>query len=98
MAHARNDFKDSNWLHTILLIGGGLLCGHGIVLLIFSFGFTDATGNVVPLNTNFAEVGFNGLDNLHPLGMFDLSVPMVVVGLIAMIFANATAWKRTGGY
>ena len=93
MATTEDTFEDPNILHFILLIGGGLCTGTGILNLYWSFGWEGAD-----INANNAEIGFNGIDNFQLLAAADYAIPLLVVGLFSMIIANATAWKRTGGY
>lgn len=80
-------------IYLALYVLGGLCIGTGLVNLYFSFG--DPAG---PLNSDFAHVGFTGLDNIVPLPPSDFAVPLVVIGILCMIYGNATAWKQTGGY
>ena len=81
-------------LHLGLFLAGGASLGTGILFLFWSFGWE--TGQ--PLNSDFAQIGFNGLDNISLLQGGEIAVAMVVVGLVCLIFGNATAWKETGGY
>lgn len=80
-------------LHLALFIVGGACLGSGITLLYWSFGLESG-----PLNGDFATVGFNGLDNISLLSGAEAAVALVVVGLVCLIFGNATAWRETGGY
>lgn len=93
MADHSEPRNDSNLLHLVLLIGGGLCLGTGILNLYYSFGWIGGD-----LNANFAQVGASGVDNLSTLPMADLAIPLVAIGALMLIFANATAWRETGGY
>ncbi|MCB9681438.1 MAG: hypothetical protein H6733_08190 [Alphaproteobacteria bacterium] len=76
-----------------LLVAGGLCLGFGIVNLFYSFGWPGGD-----MNSNFALVGFSGLDNIELLPASNYSIPLVVIGGIMLIIVNAGAWKKTGGY
>lgn len=80
-------------MHFALLIVGGLCLGMGILNLYYSFGWPG--GN---LNSNFAIVGFNGFSELEILPAWMVSFPLVLIGAVCLIAANATAWRQTGGY
>ena len=70
-----------------------LLMGTGVVNLYYSFGWTGGD-----LNSNHALVGFSGIDNLSLLPDSNYAIPLVVIGGLCLIIANATAWKATDGY
>lgn len=95
MGHdASHDIQDDfNPLHLGLYLFGGACAGSGLLALYFSFG--SPTGD---LNQNVDLIGFSGLDNIQALGAADFAIPMVVVGALSLIFANAVAWRKTGGY
>jgi len=40
----------------------------------------------------------NGLDNSSLMPGAERSVALMVIGVVSMVFANATAWRETGGY
>lgn len=84
---------DTNYAHIALFILGGLCLGTGIMNLYWSFG--APTG---PLNSDYRAVGFTGLDNLMSFDASDYSIPMVVVGLVCLVYGNTIAWRYTGGY
>jgi hypothetical protein len=89
----REALEQPNLLHLILYIGGGLCTGAGILLLYGSFGWEAG-----PLSSDFASIGFSSLDNIHPLGASDYSIALVVAGALALVYASATAWKKTDGH
>ncbi|MCB9664295.1 MAG: hypothetical protein H6732_09290 [Alphaproteobacteria bacterium] len=80
-------------LHVALLIAGGLSLGTGILFLIDSFGWAGGE-----FNKDFAQIGFSGLDDISLLPASQISFPLIVIGAICLIVANATAWKQTDGY
>ncbi len=79
--------------HLALFLLGGLCVGSGLMTLYFSFGWPEGM-----LNSNFAKIGFSGLDDIVALGASDFSIPLLVVGLVCLIYGNAIAWRHTGGY
>ncbi len=81
-------------LHLALFLVGGCLLGAGIVTLYGKVGVE----NVPDLNGDFAAIGFNAIDNLTTLPNMELSVVMIVLGIAALVFGNATAWRETGSY
>ncbi|MFK7928860.1 MAG: hypothetical protein AB8H79_11780 [Myxococcota bacterium] len=80
-------------MHLALFMVGGACLGTGIILLYFAFGWPEG-----PLNSDFAQIGFNGLDNISIMPGAEISVALIVIGIVSMVFANATAWRETGGY
>ncbi len=91
--------EDGNIVYLFGLIGAGVLLGTGIVGLFYSFGFDAGQESYrTPLNTDFAQVGFSGLDNIGLLTAGEFSIGLVVAGLLIMVVLNASAWKSTGGY
>lgn len=85
-------------LHLGLLLFGGLTLGTGLLNLYYAFGRECPSGEACGMNENFAVVGFSGLDNIALLPPSQFAIPMVVVGAVCLIFANATAWRETNGY
>ncbi|MBW1880017.1 MAG: hypothetical protein JRI25_18200 [Deltaproteobacteria bacterium] len=79
--------------HFALFILGGLCVGAGLLSLYWSFGWDGGA-----LNSNYAATGFSGLDNISALDASDYSIPLVVVGISCLVYANAIAWRYTGGY
>lgn len=80
-------------LHLALFVIGAGCAGAGLVMAYHSFGWPEG-----PLNSNFAEIGSNGLDNIELLPGAELAVALIVVGIVALVYANATAWRETHGY
>ena len=66
--------------------------GYWYPNLYWSFGNGDT-----PLNSDFAAVGFDGLDNIALLDNFDFAI-LIVAGLACLVIANMNAWKETDGY
>ncbi len=80
-------------LHLALFLIGGACAGTGIVNLLGAFGAPSGD-----MNQNFAVIGADALDNIGAGPTFDFAIPLVVVGVLCLIFANAIAWRKTGGY
>jgi len=81
-------------LHLALFLVGGACLGSGIISLYGSFGWAGGAD----LNGDFAQIGFSALDNLALLPGAEVAVVLVVIGLVCLIYGNATAWRETGGY
>jgi hypothetical protein len=81
-------------LYLSLFLIGGACVATGILNLYWSFGYEGGS-----VSEHISEVGFTALDNVAwPLQNAQFSIPLVVVGLLCLVFANATAWKDTDGY
>jgi len=80
-------------LHLALFLLGGGCVGTGLVQMYWAFGWPDG-----PLNSNIAKVGSNGLDNIQLLPGAEIAVALLVIGVVCLIFGNATAWRETNGY
>lgn len=80
-------------LHLALFLVGGACLGTGIIFLYSAFGWPEGS-----LNSDFAQIGFNGLDNISLLPGAEISVVLIVIGIVCMVYGNATAWRETGGY
>lgn len=94
--HDHHDDKRANGVHPLhigLFLFGGLCVGVGILNLYWSFGAPSGD-----LNLNVAQIGFSGLDDITTLPPVDYSIPLVVLGLLSLVYANAIAWRHTGGY
>jgi len=91
--------NETHPLHFFLLLLGGLSLGAGILNLYWSFGFSKDGGVTrTGLNQDFATTGFSGIDNIQLMNSADFAIPLVVIGVCCMVFANATAWRQTDGY
>ena len=91
------DTYDGPGLHPLylaLFLIGGICLGSGIVGLYGSFGWAGGPA----LNGDFAQIGFSALDNLDMLPGAEVAVVLVVVGLVCLVYGNATAWRETGSY
>jgi len=94
MAHDEDTADDKlNSFHLALFLLGGACTGTGLISLLNAFGAPSGD-----MNTNFAEIGASALDNIGPMGSFDYAIPMLVTGVLTLVFANAVAWRQTGRY
>lgn len=72
---------------------GGVLCGIGIMTLLFSFGAPYGD-----MSTSIAQAGWDGIEDISTTGKFPIAVLCILIGAPILIGLNATAWKQTGGY
>jgi len=94
MAHDEHNTDSSpNYLHLALFLIGGACTGIGLISLLNAFGAPSGD-----MNQDFSAIGFSALDNIEALGTFDVAIPMLVAGVLSLIFANAVAWRKTGTY
>lgn len=102
MGESLEQADSANLVHLGLIIGGGLSVGVGILNLYWGFGHVPAgvseSAQRIAFSDDFTAVGFSGLDNINILSSAHIAVPLIALGLVMMIGANATAWRRTGGY
>jgi hypothetical protein len=91
--HATETKSELHPMHLLLFLGGGLSLGMGILNLYYSFGSVHGD-----INSNLTAIGFSGLDNISMLPSSNLSIPLIGIGALCLIFANATAWRDTDGY
>lgn len=80
-------------MHFGLLLFGGLCFGTGVINLYYAFGWPGGD-----MNTDFSQIGFSGIDNIELLPPGDLALPLIAIGGLCLVIANATAWKETDGY
>jgi len=81
-------------MRTIFWLAGGVSAGTGLLLAAL-YGFGVPGGDIA---TQISELGFDGLPHLTITTTGYVGLTMIFVGVWAMIKANATAWKQTGGY
>ena len=80
-------------------IAGGLCAGFGVLFMIGAFGPTGfglgEGDNIVPAALSYKSYGYDAsLDlGITSAGMFGL--PLILIGLVLMVYANANAWKDT---
>ena len=78
---------------TLLWILGGLLCGIGIMTLLFSFGAPYGD-----FNQHISQAGFDGIGDIGLTAKAPIAFGCILIGAPILIALNATAWKQTGGY
>lgn len=92
--HAEEQPRSNQLSYMLGYLVGGLFTGTGIMGLYDSFGWTGG-----PLNSDFAQVGFTGLDNIGRLAASDWSIVVLVIGIVTLVVTNSRAWRDTvGGY
>jgi len=92
---ASHESHDENRIHGTqlgMLLIGGLMTGTGLLNLYFSFGWVGGD-----FNSDFSQVGFSGLDEIGLLPTSTWAIPLVVLGALMMVIANATSWRQTDG-
>jgi len=88
-----------------LWVFGGLSLGSGILLAIGDFqgqggfGIADADGAFVGHAADvFHTTGYDTTADLMIFSQGWLALVLAVAGVAMMVYANAGAWKETGGY
>ncbi len=81
-------------MHNLVLPLGGIITGSGVLTLLF--GFEADTGG--GLAQTFSQTGYTGLDQVGINSTGWMGIGMIAVGVLLMVGANATAWKKTDGY
>ena len=80
-------------------IGGGLCVGFGVLFLIGAFGDTGfglMTGDaVLPAAETYKYFGYDASLDIQLTSSGLLGIPLLLTGLLLMVWANATAWKDT---
>ena len=88
-----------------LWILGGLSIGSGILMMLGSFGGQSGVG-IADDNGDFAghaaqiyhTTGYDTTADLLIFGQGWLAIILALAGIAMMVYANAGAWKQTGGY
>lgn len=91
-----HESHDENRVHGVqlaMLLTGGLMAGTGLLNLYYAFGWVGGD-----FNSDFSQIGFSGLDNIGLLPASTWAIPLVVVGALMMVLANAFSWRETDGY
>lgn len=86
-------------MRPVLYVLGGVSVGSGLLAAVIGgFGAPNAEGSRTAVATQLSHVGYDALPHLtiFPLGYAAIALVAVGVGILA--FANAGAWKETGGY
>lgn len=78
---------------TLGWILGGVLCGTGIMTLLFSFG-----AEYGDMSTSIAQAGWDGIGDIALTGKAPFAFLCIFLGAPILVGLNATAWKQTGGY
>ena len=82
-----------------LWIVGGICAGVGILLLIGGFGDSGfglvTDGSMQPAAVTFHRFGYDASLDVALSSNGKMGIPLILVGLVLMVYANATAWKDT---
>jgi len=80
--------------HELLWLFGGLCVAAGVVSAL-SGGFGVQGGDIAEV---YSTLGYDGVDNLRINGNGMIGLLLVASGIGMLVTANASSWKRTGGY
>ena len=80
-------------------ISGGLCVGLGVLFLIGAFGPTGfglpSGDSIITAAEGYKYFGYDASLDVKLTTMGKIGIPLVLTGLVLMVFANATAWKDT---
>jgi len=84
---------------------GGLFVGSGILMMLGRFGGQSGVGIVGPdgefgghAALVYPSTGYDTVADITIFGQGWLALILGAVGLAMLVYANANAWKDTGGY
>ena len=82
-----------------LWIAAGICVGVGIMLLIGGFGDSGfgliSENGMEPAAVSFQRFGYDATMDIKVSSNGWLGLPLILLGLLTMIYCNATAWKDT---
>lgn len=88
-----------------LWIIGGLCIGSGFLMMLPNRTSSGGIGVANPDGTYAGEASqvyyATGYDTIADVAMFGqgwLAILLALTGMALLVFANATAWRETGGY
>ena len=80
-------------------IAGGISLGFGILFMMGAFGPTGfglgGEDNIVPAALSFKSYGYDASLDLGLTSSGKFGIPLILVGIVLMVYANAGAWKDT---
>ena len=80
-------------------IVGGLCAGFGVLFLIGAFGPTGfglmSDGQILPAASTYKNFGYDASLDITMTSSGAIGIPLVLAGLVLMVYANANAWKDT---
>ena len=88
-----------------LWVAGGLLVGLGFVTMLGDFqgmsgvGVATESGEFLgPASEVYPTTGYDTTEDVRIFGKGWLALALGLSGLALLVYANANAWKDTGGY
>ncbi len=82
-----------------LWLAGGFSVAVGIMLLIGGFGDSGfgllSNGQMQPAAVSYQEFGYDATMDIIVSGNGKVGIPMILIGLVIMVYCNAGAWKDT---
>lgn len=91
--------KEATW------VLGGLFVGSGILMMLGQFNGPSGVGIVGAdgefgghASQVFSTTGYDTVADITIFGQGWLALILGAVGLAMLVYANANAWKDTGGY
>ena len=91
--------KEATW------VLGGLLVGSGVLMMLGQFDGQSGIGIVGPdgefvghASQVYASTGYDTAADITIFGQGWLALILGFTGLAMLVYANANAWKDTGGY
>ena len=80
-------------------IAGGLCVGFGALFMIGAFGATGfglgSGDDILPAAISYKSYGYDASLDLGITSSGMYGIPLILIGMALMIFANANAWKDT---
>ena len=78
---------------------GGFSVAVGVLLLIGAFGDSGfgliSNGKMQPAATSFEVFGYDATMDIILSGNGKMGIPLVLIGMVIMVYCNASAWKDT---
>ena len=80
-------------------IVGGFCVGFGVLFMLGAFGPTGfglgEGDDVLPAAISYKTYGYDASLDLRPTSAGIYGIPLILIGIVLMVYANAIAWKDT---
>lgn len=80
-------------------IAGGICIGFGALFMMGAFGPTGfglgSGDEIVPAALSYKSYGYDASLDLRPTSSGMFGIPLILIGIVLMVYANAGAWKDT---